>query len=299
MSADLFLQGPSAYIPHLMINIFVTLLIYGSFPVIYSKVRKKPITSSKYKWTCYGINLLLKIVFLLVSENISVLPYLIWTSIFASYGIKTLGNRGLIIDPNTSHDTVDVSIGASIDVEKESSGTRQNSVSFVEQDEVKAKKKRYCKECGSQIDSETKKCTGCGKQYFRFRIRNAITVVLLVSSLAIAVISTYNAYQYKNQIEQYKIQESVLNEKIDELEKYRESSYNLQQRIDDYQKETRKLKSKVWFYDKHIVFVNSDDIYTYHKYDCVFFFYSNSNFSAYDTEAAKNRGIRPCIYCCR
>lgn len=47
------------------------------------------------------------------------------------------------------------------------------------------RKKRYCKYCGGIIDAETKKCTSCGKQYFRvlkfariFAICSAFVILL-------------------------------------------------------------------------------------------------------------------------
>ena len=33
----------------------------------------------------------------------------------------------------------------------------------------KEKKQKFCKECGSPIDSESNKCTGCGKRYFKIK----------------------------------------------------------------------------------------------------------------------------------
>lgn len=46
----------------------------------------------------------------------------------------------------------------------------------------KKNKQRYCKLCGQPIDNTTKKCTGCGKQYFkaRFKPLYALLVILLL-----------------------------------------------------------------------------------------------------------------------
>lgn len=46
----------------------------------------------------------------------------------------------------------------------------------------KKSKQRYCKLCGQPIDNTTKKCTGCGKQYFkaRFKPLYALLVILLL-----------------------------------------------------------------------------------------------------------------------
>jgi len=48
-------------------------------------------------------------------------------------------------------------------------------------------KAKYCSLCGSRIDSNTKKCTGCGKQYFK-GISWTIVLFILVIILAIALV---------------------------------------------------------------------------------------------------------------
>lgn len=52
-----------------------------------------------------------------------------------------------------------------------------------------SKKTRYCKECGSLVDNNTKKCTGCGKQYFKgIRVsKAAVTIILLVFLLGYSI----------------------------------------------------------------------------------------------------------------
>jgi len=54
--------------------------------------------------------------------------------------------------------------------------------------------KRYCKFCGGLIDSKTKKCTSCGKQYFKFRKKMLIPLVALV----IVVCSLLLGFYIKN-----------------------------------------------------------------------------------------------------
>ena len=50
-----------------------------------------------------------------------------------------------------------------------------------------ARKQVHCKKCGGVIDSRTKRCSGCGKQYFRAKavIPLLVCCVLLVSSLSL------------------------------------------------------------------------------------------------------------------
>lgn len=58
---------------------------------------------------------------------------------------------------------------------------------------VENQKKKFCKHCGGLIDAKTKKCSSCGKQFFRFpkRIVGIIALVIVFSALA-----GLNIYQY-------------------------------------------------------------------------------------------------------
>ena len=56
-------------------------------------------------------------------------------------------------------------------------------------------KVRYCSLCGSQIDGYTKKCTGCGKQYFRGFKFNKFSVTVLILSLALIASIIVNVCQ--------------------------------------------------------------------------------------------------------
>lgn len=59
---------------------------------------------------------------------------------------------------------------------------------------VKKTKITFCKKCGHMIDPETKKCTGCGKQYFKIKPINKN--ICVISCLAIFLLSsvTYNIF---------------------------------------------------------------------------------------------------------
>lgn len=50
-------------------------------------------------------------------------------------------------------------------------------------------KHRYCRLCGSLIDPVNKKCSGCGKQYFR--IRRLLKYVLFIGVIILCIILTF------------------------------------------------------------------------------------------------------------
>ncbi len=71
-----------------------------------------------------------------------------------------------------------------------------NQTAPAERVSTKAKEKRkYCSRCGNEIDPTTKKCTGCGKQYFKF---NKSVAIILVLVTALASVSTLSVYQFEN-----------------------------------------------------------------------------------------------------
>ena len=96
---ELFQQGPAVYVPVLLLSLVITIVAYGAFPFIFSKVRKNPITKKKYRSLCYGINAAVMFLFIVINgEASSGGAYVLWTWIFSNYGIKTLSRRGIITD---------------------------------------------------------------------------------------------------------------------------------------------------------------------------------------------------------
>lgn len=95
---ELFQESPGLFFIILLISLVLTLFVYGAFPVIFAKTRKKPITKKKYRILCYGINSIGILFFIVFNEAASAGPYLLWTWIFSKYGIKTLESKGLLVD---------------------------------------------------------------------------------------------------------------------------------------------------------------------------------------------------------
>lgn len=97
MPYELFKQGPAAYIPVILISLIVTLAAYGAFPLIYARTRKKIITKRKYNVLCYCFNFLILILFVFLNgEPSSGGPYILWTWVFSTSGIKILKKRGVL-----------------------------------------------------------------------------------------------------------------------------------------------------------------------------------------------------------
>lgn len=67
-------------------------------------------------------------------------------------------------------------------------------------------KKRYCKLCGSLIDNNTKKCTNCGKQYFKYKLfRNyiliaIISIIVTATTVYLIFLGNYNSNYFEHSL---------------------------------------------------------------------------------------------------
>lgn len=304
MTLELFEQGPGAYIPVIAISLLITVIAYGAYPLLYASFQNKPITAKKYRRICYWVNLLPMIFFFLLSEKPSPWAYMLWTSIFISAGLKTLERRNVLTDPDDPGST------ASSDTNSENDDkAQQSTVMVVTPAKLKKVKQRYCKLCGTGIDPSTKKCTGCGKQYFRLPVRKKrgfIPNVVVFLSLLIVGLCIYRNIQYQDQIAGLNARISELESVVEAVEAQQASDKAL---IADLRKKNAGNSSKVYtlsqqiekmqrvydFCNDHIVVVSDNGARTYHKIQC--FYFDDSYFWAYNLEAAQQKGYRPCSFC--
>lgn len=143
---------------------------------------------------------------------------------------------------------------------------------------------KYCSQCGSQIDPNTKKCTGCGKQYFKgikltkFSITAIALSTLLITSVIFNIIQTMKEKEISQQRE-------FLLSSVDELVSENE----------DLRNELNKNKNLVDFIDTYVVFVENDGTNLYHKFGCYKF--KGDEFWVYNTEKAEQFDYKPCQEC--
>ena len=174
----------------------------------------------------------------------------------------------------------------------------------------KSKPARYCSRCGYMIDAVTKKCTGCGKQYFKglsIKTIISITLTLLLTVSVTGNIFLFIKYQEMNIIitqlnevnQNYEYAIENLNEINSELSI---KNISLQSQNTELKSQTTKLENSqqdyikvIEFFDTYIVFIEDDGTNLYHKYNCSKFV--GNYFWAYNLEAAKNNGYKPCQQC--
>ncbi len=135
---------------------------------------------------------------------------------------------------------------------------------------------RYCSKCGSAIDSKTKKCTGCGKQYFKGipwkPVCNIAVALLLVASfVGNALLFKEKAALVKENtilgdtITELEKSKTVLNTRIDQLQETRSS---LQKKNTSLEQELRIAENDIALYNKYVALVVDDGTRLYHKYGC-------------------------------
>lgn len=148
MTYELFQQGPAAYIPVLLLSLVITVVAYGAFPFIFAKARNTPITKKKYRRLCYGINVAVMFMFIVINgEASSGGPYLLWTWIFSSWGTRILEDKGLLDD------------GTYIPSATPPVQAPQQSKPIVE-----ANKICFCRKCGERLIDRSKYCSKCGTE---------------------------------------------------------------------------------------------------------------------------------------
>ncbi len=157
--------------------------------------------------------------------------------------------------------------------------------------QAESTKTRYCKFCGGIIDSKTKKCTSCGKSTnpLRRMIIGKRTIVEIMALVLIVSVATGGYIAQKNYYE------SKMESMQDTISYKSKRITSLSADVKKYRDNANKYKDKADFMDDHIVIVADDGTNIYHSYGCSKL--DTSSFWAFNTEAAKGDGYKPCSKC--
>jgi hypothetical protein len=118
-------------------------------------------------------------------------------------------------------------------------------------------KRRFCKLCGGPIDPQIKKCTSCGKQYFRFPKKAFLVATFTVMLLALAGLNIYQYTSYKRTIENNSSTIADLEKQI----KTKDSTIATQKStISSQRSEISELEDKADYYDDICAFLHSGNI---------------------------------------
>lgn len=166
--------------------------------------------------------------------------------------------------------------------------TREEPIVAVESTAPKKQEKikpdKYCSRCGNKIDHITKKCTGCGKQYFRgFKFNKfSITVIALVVLLLISF--GFNVLQILDR-----------NDVASQRDKWIDKADTLQKRVSTLSSQALENRQIADFVDKYVVFIEDDGSNVYHKFECYRF--KREQFYVLNIEWAEVDGYTPCDRC--
>ena len=120
----------------MLLSLVITVLAYGTFPLIFAGVRKKPITKKMYRGICIVINAISMFLLSFLNETVSSgLAYVLWTFVFSTAGIKTLEKKEILI----------------------------------------VKKVYVCKNCGKELGRKKQVCPNCGANTSELKISTSVS----------------------------------------------------------------------------------------------------------------------------
>lgn len=170
--------------------------------------------------------------------------------------------------------------------------SRPESTPQINEKMIQKKKKRFCKHCGGEIDAETRKCAGCGKQYFKPAKKDVKVFLIALCAFMLASIAA-NMVLFADLKETKQELHSVTKSRDDYRNKYNESldkQIGLQEKNNDI---------------AYLLSVYKDNLYwfipgswTCHTFDC-------SQLSGYKSDElniiiwsdAQYEGYGSCPYC--
>ena len=180
-------------------------------------------------------------------------------------------------------------------VEKKYSGTADT---HTDDNKKEVSTKRYCTHCGSPINEDTKRCMGCGKQYFKgikhflgniFCKRHLALVIVSFVLLASLIANIVLAINVADLERAYHINR-------DKVDQYEKDLSDVRNKVEQYKDELSNVRNKVNFIDNNVVFIEDDGSNLYHKYDCYKF--KGYSYWVHNVEYAVYRGYKPCSTCC-
>lgn len=205
-------------------------------------------------------------------------------------------------DKNDAYEAYTVSDtgGANVTFETEQVIQKESPVLTLSAPRPKARVVKYCSRCGNHIDPVSKKCKGCGKQYFKgISWKATVAIIVLLLSLAGNVVLCFMNLELNKSLE----------ESLDEAKSDYDTIIHLEKKNNDLSAEILKLRaqvsglrnqvseftSEIEFIDEYVVFIEDDGTDYYHHYDCNRFI--GASFWVLNVNAAIVDGYEPCPLC--
>lgn len=148
-------------------------------------------------------------------------------------------------------------------------------------------KTKYCKLCGGVIDYN-KKCTKCGKQFFKFN-KSYFAIIILSS---IVGVSTFYNFSLRNEILTC---ETLIDRKKSRISTLEGEIDSLNAKLETIESDKSKLEYKAKVLDTYVAFVVGNGK-KYHTADCQHF-KNCETFYVYSITGAEAQGYEPCKVC--
>ena len=169
MNYDVFEQGPAVYIPVILLSLLITMIAYSALPLLFAILRKKGITKKKYNIFCYCVNFGVAFIFICINGSSSGGPYLLWTWIFSTLGIKVLRTRGILITRSIEDDvesqTEEIAEKPFAEKKEPLSQAPIPTDTMIKIDISTVTGEPlicYCRKCGTKLTKESVFCHKCG-----------------------------------------------------------------------------------------------------------------------------------------
>ena len=170
---ELYESSPGLFFVTLFISLVITLLGYCAIPLIFAATRKAPITRRRFRVLCFVFNLIVMIIFIAINgEPSSMGPYVLWTGVFSSAGIKILNKKGRLITSAKEGAAAVLSPPASENVSSAALDELSEINPVVEEISPEAEETtpvvaentndKYCTNCGFKLLSGSNFCSACG-----------------------------------------------------------------------------------------------------------------------------------------
>jgi hypothetical protein len=143
----------------------------------------------------------------------------------------------------------------------------------------------YCKQCGNQIDSKTRKCSGCGKQYFYLP---RVTIIRVIAVTLMVVLVGANVYQYITNQRTEAATSEIIKHNDTLIASYKDS-------VSSLTSTNSKQLEALSFWNSNAVICTTTGT-KYHHYGCEHLV-GVTKYYIFNKEYAISRGYTPCLDC--
>lgn len=184
-------EQPAVWVLSAVISLVFTLLLYGTFPIVFSKTRKDGITKKRYRGYCICAVVVIYICLMMVYAALEVegapgmIPAVLWTGVFYKAGLSSLEKRGKILasvpqkapQPEKKQEPVPAHQGTASavqgDMREQGSLTVDREAGKFFNETTDAGRgtgggtARFCRNCGCELIPDSKFCSVCGTEIVR------------------------------------------------------------------------------------------------------------------------------------